>query len=768
MNGLSRRVWRVGRDGLLGREAGSAPRASRRLRSARVRFEPLEERCLLAVLDIAAAGGSLIYTANSGSTSALTIKLDPSNSANVIFTDSGQTISLSGSGTTSWTGGTTNTVEGPLSSFSSVAVNGIGATLDQSLTIDYSNGDPLPSSGLAFNPQNPSGASNALTLTSGASGVAFLSEAYAASGPGAGTITYSDGANSNVPITFTGLSPVTDTVPSPTYIFTAPPAATTVNVVDAATPGQTEINAGATGAFEKVDFAGKTAVTVNANNPGATTTVDVTSPSAALAQLLVNSGAGNDAINVQGTPAGVTTTTDTGSPSGSTTNIGLAGKLSSILGPLVVQSTGATTSVLSVDDSAQTVPTSYTISNSTLTATSFPTTISIGSGFGPFNLKSSGGSTVNLDQLSQSGIATFNFTGGAPLGDNTLNVTSNVATLNYGTAGTLTFGAGEPTINYSMFPTVNVTKLATAPAGTGVTINARAGQPLNNVVVANFTESDLTNRSANFVASINWGDGTTTGGTITPVGTTGFQVEGSHTYAASGPYTVNVTLTDQSTSGTTTVPTTPVSTTLNVTSSGPVNSTPSPIVSTANVSPGGAALLPNSVYNFNGVALKGVVQDVETTQDVATFQSNDTTATPSDFTASINWGDGTTTAGLIAQDASGLFHVSGTHLYTSAGAFTPTVTIRDVNGQSYATGSFYQTNWVSSILANAPQVDSNLINPWGLSSSSTGPIWVSDQGKGVSTLYNPNANPIKLGLTVTVPPSGTPSGPTGQLFNNDP
>lgn len=719
---------------------------------------------MLATLSIPSAGGGLTYTAISNlswNSSDLTVTVDSSVSGDVMFTDSVQSISLSGSGTANWHYSGPNSVYGPINSFSSVTVTG-AATGGQSLTIDYTHQDPLNAAGLTFSPTAATGGnSNSLDLMSGAGGGTFTSESYSPGAPGAGTITYSDSTSSNVPIAFSNLSPVTDTVPSPTYIFNAPPGATTVNVVDAATPGQTEINAGTTGAFEKVDFAGKTAVTVNANNAGATTTVDFTSPSPSMAQLFVDSGAGNENINLEATPAGVTTTTDTGSPSGSTTSIGLAGKLSSIRGPLVVQSTGSTASTLSVDDSAQAVPTSYTISNSTLTATSFPTTISIGTGFGPFNLKSSGGSIVNLDQLSQSGIGTFNFTGVSPIGANTLNVTSNVATLNYGTAGVLTFGAGEPTINYSAFPTVNVTKLATAPAGTGVTINAKVGQPLVGVIVANFTESDLTNRSANYVASIDWGDGTTTGGTITPVGTTGFQVAGNHTYAASGPFTVRVTLTDQGTSGTTTVG----GTTINVTSNGPVNSTPNPIVSTANVSSG---LQSSSVYNFNGVALQGVAQDVETTQDVAVFQSSDPTATAADFTATIKWGDGTTNAGTVTEDASGVFHISGTHTYLTAGTFTPAVTLRDINGQTYATGAFYQTNWVSSLSGNAPQTDSNLINSWGMSSSSTSPIWVSDQGSGVATVYNPNANPIKLGLTVTVPPGGTPSGPTGQLFNNDP
>jgi hypothetical protein len=33
-------------------------------------------------------------------------------------------------------------------------------------------------------------------------------------------------------------------------------------------------------------------------------------------------------------------------------------------------------------------------------------------------------------------------------------------------------------------------------------------------------------------------------------------------------------------------------------------------------------------------------------------------------------------------------------------------------------------------------VDGNLLNPWGLTASSASPFWVSDNGAGVSTLYD--------------------------------
>ncbi len=176
----------------------------------------------------------------------------------------------------------------------------------------------------------------------------------------------------------------------------------------------------------------------------------------------------------------------------------------------------------------------------------------------------------------------------------------------------------------------------------------------------------------------------------------------------------------------------------------------------------------NNIQNLKALAVSAV-QNVSITQDVATFNDTDSTAAASDFTASINWGDGSNpTAGTITEDASDVFHVTGTHAYAQSGSFPVTVTIKDVtNGTLYATNAFNQTNLVSSVAGMAGVTDPSLINPWGTSSSATSPIWVSDQGTGLATLYNPNGSPIKEALTVTIPAVGSPSGPTGQVFNTD-
>jgi uncharacterized protein (TIGR03118 family) len=88
-------------------------------------------------------------------------------------------------------------------------------------------------------------------------------------------------------------------------------------------------------------------------------------------------------------------------------------------------------------------------------------------------------------------------------------------------------------------------------------------------------------------------------------------------------------------------------------------------------------------------------------------------------------------------------------------------------GQHYT-----QVNLVSNTSGVAPVTDPTLINPWGLSRSSSSPWWISDNGTGLSTLFNGAG--VKNSLIVTIPkadpnnktfPTGTP---TGTIFNSVP
>ena len=76
---------------------------------------------------------------------------------------------------------------------------------------------------------------------------------------------------------------------------------------------------------------------------------------------------------------------------------------------------------------------------------------------------------------------------------------------------------------------------------------------------------------------------------------------------------------------------------------------------------------------------------------------------------------------------------------------------------------YQQTNLVSDISGLAIFTDPLLVNPWGMSFSSTSPFWVSNNGTNTSTLYavDPGTGAVsKVPLNVSIP-----GPPTGQVFD---
>src|SRR6266487_636710 len=77
------------------------------------------------------------------------------------------------------------------------------------------------------------------------------------------------------------------------------------------------------------------------------------------------------------------------------------------------------------------------------------------------------------------------------------------------------------------------------------------------------------------------------------------------------------------------------------------------------------------------------------------------------------------------------------------------------------------TNFQSDIPGVAQHVDENLVNPWGMSVSPNGTIWVSDNGTGVSTLYGQDGTAVSLVVTIPTAFQNRGTGnPTGVVFNN--
>jgi uncharacterized protein (TIGR03118 family) len=81
---------------------------------------------------------------------------------------------------------------------------------------------------------------------------------------------------------------------------------------------------------------------------------------------------------------------------------------------------------------------------------------------------------------------------------------------------------------------------------------------------------------------------------------------------------------------------------------------------------------------------------------------------------------------------------------------------------------YVQTNLVSNTSAEVQPPDPDLQNAWGVANIPGGPLWVSDNNDGLSTLYDGNG--VKQGLKVVVPlpPGRSPppaAAPNGMVWN---
>jgi hypothetical protein len=194
-----------------------------------------------------------------------------------------------------------------------------------------------------------------------------------------------------------------------------------------------------------------------------------------------------------------------------------------------------------------------------------------------------------------------------------------------------------------------------AITATGTSFSATEGKPFAGQTVANFTDPDTMSTAAEYSARIDWGDGSSSPPppvTITPTGSTSsgntFAVKGDHTYQEEGSFPVKVTITDVD----------------NPSNTATAMSTAKVVDAALHSS---CAAAPVSTQSFSG--------------PTATFTDDNSFATKADFSATINWGDGTTTAGTISGGPGpGPYTVSGSHTYSTTGTFTITTTITDDGG----------------------------------------------------------------------------------------
>jgi hypothetical protein len=184
----------------------------------------------------------------------------------------------------------------------------------------------------------------------------------------------------------------------------------------------------------------------------------------------------------------------------------------------------------------------------------------------------------------------------------------------------------------------------------GVPVHAAVNFPFTGRV-ATFTQADASAQPGNFTATIDWGDGHQSTGTITLNSGT-FTVRGTNTYASAGTFPVQVSINSAGATGTAT-------TTAHVTT---------------------------SVLSATGQAVQAV-EGQPFLGTVANFTSGNPQDNPDSFTATVDWGDGHTASGVVVANADGSFDVRATNTYASAGTFNVSVTIQGPNGESTSASS---------------------------------------------------------------------------------
>lgn len=201
-------------------------------------------------------------------------------------------------------------------------------------------------------------------------------------------------------------------------------------------------------------------------------------------------------------------------------------------------------------------------------------------------------------------------------------------------------------------PTTPAVGTGDALVGVVDQLDPTAGVAFNGDV-AEFRDAVAMAQPGDFHATISWGDGGTSAGTIT--GANGsFSVTGAHTYVNAGSYPVTVTL-----SG-------------NGSNTATASATRTETVEDAMISGTGYAISASGKKRFSGA--------------VASFTDANPYAKASDFSSTIDWGDGNTSAGKVVASRTGAaFTVDGSHVYGRVGAYLITVQVNDAGGSSLTT-----------------------------------------------------------------------------------
>ena len=187
--------------------------------------------------------------------------------------------------------------------------------------------------------------------------------------------------------------------------------------------------------------------------------------------------------------------------------------------------------------------------------------------------------------------------------------------------------------------TTLVTVADAAVTASGVNFSTTVNQALGNEPVATFVDANPAAQASDFAVSIDWGNGTSSPGQIE--GSDGeFAIYNDYVYPQTGTYGVTVTILED----------------------GQTVATAASTASVGNIVEGQTATL--AAISFN----------------------DSTPSPPSSYTATIAWGDDTSSAGLV-QGVQGQYMVQGNHAYASPGTYDLTLTVSKGSTTLTGTGS---------------------------------------------------------------------------------
>src|SRR5207302_1207205 len=216
-----------------------------------------------------------------------------------------------------------------------------------------------------------------------------------------------------------------------------------------------------------------------------------------------------------------------------------------------------------------------------------------------------------------------------------------------GDAGSVAVAPTGPTAK------ITVTSAVDQPIqATGAAVTATEGAEYTGTV-ATFTDPDASSTASQYSATISWGDGSSSAGTVSGASGGPFTVTGSHTYAEEGTYSISVVIQDVD---------------------NPTNS------ATAT----GSATVADAALTAGQPAVISATEGSTVSGTVGSFSDANSGATAADFTATIQWGDGSSSAGVVSGPTGGPFTVSGSHLYAEEGSYTIAVTVTDAGGSTVA------------------------------------------------------------------------------------